>query len=157
MKESHGRNEVGVIIKSMNLLCCLAVAPQLVVELSKQTGITKPTVYRILDTLNVGSFVVRNSGSRKYTLGPTLVGLGRATRNFTEIIRNVRPTIMELRKKYNETVNLGVLNNGKVIYLITLESEQHLGMTVPVTIHKMRKPPHLEKQYFLQWKKSLLY
>jgi IclR family acetate operon transcriptional repressor len=41
---------------------------------------------------------------------------------------------MELHKKYNETVNLGVLSHEKIIYLDTLESGQQLRVTMPMTI-----------------------
>jgi len=134
LKDSNRQDEVGVLIKSMNLLVCLAEAPLSVVELYERTGISKPTVYRILNTLDSGGFVVRDRENRKYILGPALIGLGRATRNSAELIRYARPTLMELSKKYNETVNLGVLSHGKVIYLDTLESAQRLRVTVPMTI-----------------------
>lgn len=134
MKDSDKHDEVGVLIKSMNLLVCLAEAPLTVVELSDRTGISKPTVYRILHTLDSGGFVVRDHDNRKYILGPALIGLGRATRSSAELIRYARPTLIELSKKYNETVNLGVLSYGKVIYLSTLESRQQLRVTVPMTI-----------------------
>ena len=134
MKDLNKNDEVGVLIKSMNLLVCLAEAPLTVVELSDRTGISKPTIYRILHTLDSGGFVVRDQDNRKYILGPALIGLGRATRNSADLIRYARPTLTELSKKYNETVNLGVLSYGKVIYLSTLESRQQLRVTVPMTI-----------------------
>jgi IclR family acetate operon transcriptional repressor len=134
MKDSNRQDEVGVLIKSMNLLVCLAEAPLSVAELHEKTGISKPTVYRILNTLDSGGFVVRNRENRRYVLGPALIGLGRATKNSGELIRYARPTLIDLSKKYNETVNLGVLSHGKVIYLDTLESAQQLRVTVPVTI-----------------------
>ncbi len=134
MKIPVRHDEVHVLIKSMNLLVCLAEAPLSVVDLSEKTGVTKPTVYRILNTLESGGFVVRDSKHRKYVLGPALIGLGRATRNSGELITHVRPSLRELREKYNETVNLGVLSHGKVIYLETLESAQKLRVTVPMTI-----------------------
>lgn len=134
MKDPSRHDEVGVLIKSMNLLVCLAEAPLSVAELSERTGVSKPTIYRILNTLDSGGFVIRDPSNRKYILGPALIGLGRATRNSAELIRYVRPSLLELHKKYEETVNLGVLNRGKVIYLDTLESKQQLRVTVPVTI-----------------------
>jgi IclR family acetate operon transcriptional repressor len=134
MKTPVRHDEVHVLIKSMNLLVCLAEAPLSVVDLSEKTGVTKPTVYRILNTLESGGFVVRDSKHRKYVLGPALIGLGRATRNSGELISHVRPSLRELREKYNETVNLGVLSHGKIIYLDTLESAQKIRVTVPMTI-----------------------
>ena len=145
MKDSIKSDEVGVLIKSMNLLVCLAEAPLTVVELSEKTGISKPTIYRILHTLDTGGFVVRDTGSRRYILGPALIALGRATRNSGELIRYTRPTLIELSKKYNETVNLGVLSHGKVIYLSTLESRQQLRDTVPMTIESNARTTALGK------------
>lgn len=132
MKDSSRSNEVGVLLKSMNLLVCLADGPLSVVKLSERTGVTKPTVYRILNTLDSGGFVVRDPIHREYSLGPALIGLGRATRNSAELIRRVRPSLRELHDKYNETINLGVLNHGKIIYLDTLESRERLRVTVPM-------------------------
>lgn len=134
MKNLSHHDEVGVLIKSMNLLVCLAEAPMTVAELSDRTGISKPTVYRILHTLDSGGFVLREQDNRKYILGPALIGLGRATTNFRYLINFARPTLIELSKKYDETVNLGVLNHSKVIYLSTFESRQQLRVTVPMTI-----------------------
>jgi len=134
MPDSPKRDEVGVLLKSMNLLVCLAEAPLSVVELSDRTRISKPTIYRILNTLESGGFVTRETSKRKYILGPALIGLGRATRNSAELIRHVRPALRGLHEKYNETINLGVLSHGKVIYLDTLESGQRLRVTVPLSI-----------------------
>jgi IclR family transcriptional regulator, acetate operon repressor len=134
MKDPARCDEVNVLIKSMNLLVSLAEAPLSVVELSERTGVSKPTIYRILHTLESGGFVVREAKYRKYILGPALIGLGRATWNSGELISHVRPSLRELREKYNETINLGVLSHGKIIYLDTLESAQKLRVTVPMTI-----------------------
>ena len=134
MKNSSRRDEVGVLLKSMNLLVCLADGPLSVVKLSERTGVSKPTVYRILNTLDSGGFVVRDSIRREYSLGPAFIGLGRATRNSAELIRRVRPSLRELHDKYNETINLGVLSHGKIIYLDTLESRERLRVTIPMGI-----------------------
>lgn len=133
MQASKKRDEVGVLSKSMNILVCLAESKLSVVELFERTGISKPTIYRILKTFESGGFVTREQAKRKYILGPALIGLGRATRNSSELIRNVRPALRELRDKYNETINLGVLSHGKIIYLDTLESAQRLRITVPIS------------------------
>lgn len=128
------RDEVGVLLKAMTLLVTLAEGSQSVVQLSKRTGISKPGVYRILKTLDKGGFVVRDSVRREYNLGPAFIGLGRSTHNSSGLIRVVRPSLREIHEKFNETVNLGVLNHGKIIYLDTIESRQRLRVTVPITM-----------------------
>lgn len=117
----------------MTLLVTLAEGSQSVVQLSKSTGISKPGVYRILKTLDKGGFVVRDSVRKEYMLGPAFIGLARSTHNSSGLIRAVRPTLREIHEKFNETVNLGVLSHGKIIYLDTIESRQRLRVTVPIT------------------------
>ena len=131
--EKAHRDDVGVLVKAMTLLVTLAEGSQSVVQLSKRTGISKPGVYRILKTLDKGGFVVKDSVRKEYNLGPAFIGLARSTHNSSGLIRAVRPTLREIHEKFNETVNLGVLNHGKVIYLDTIESRQRLRVTVPIT------------------------
>ncbi len=126
--------EVAVLLKSIKLLLCLAEEPMSVVELSNKTGISKPTTYRIINTLQLGGFVVRHQKRRKYALGPVLIGLGRATYDFTELIRLARPSLRQLHNKYHQTVNLGVLNHRKVIYIDTLETREMFQVTTPVNL-----------------------
>ena len=134
MVVTRKHDEVGVLLKSMKILVSLAESSLSVVELSERTGISKPTVYRILNTLESGGFILRETSKRKFILGPALIGLGRSTRNSAELMRYVRPALRDLHEKYNETTNLGVLSHGKVIYLDTLESAQKLRVTVPLSI-----------------------
>ena len=126
--------EVAVLVKAMSLLVTLAEGSQTVVQLSKATGVSKPGVYRILKTLDSGGFVVRDSERKEFSLGPALMGLGRATNNSSGLIKIVRPALREVLEKFNETVNLGVLSHGKIIYLDTIESRQRLRVTVPITM-----------------------
>jgi DNA-binding IclR family transcriptional regulator len=134
MKELSKRDDVRVILKAMDLLVSLAECPLTVLQLSERAGVSIPAVYRILKTLDSGGFVIRDPQNREYTLGPALIGLGRAARSSVELIRHVRPALRELHEKYNETVNLGVLSHGKIIYLDTLESQQRLRVTVPMMV-----------------------
>ena len=129
-----GRDEVGVLLKAMSLLVTLAEGSLTVVQLSKRTGVSKPGVYRILKTLDKGGFVVRDAIRKEYSLGPAFIGLGRATHSSSGLIRAVRPSLREIHEKYNETVNLGVLSHGRIIYLDTIESRQRLRVTVPITM-----------------------
>lgn len=126
--------EVAVLVKAMSLLVTLAEGSQTVVQLSKTTGVSKPGVYRILKTLDSGGFVVRDPERKEFSLGPALMGLGRATNNSSGLIKIVRPALREVHEKFNETVNLGVLSHGRIIYLDTIESRQRLRVTVPITM-----------------------
>lgn len=57
--------------RAIHLLQLLATAPQgsRLVDLQRQTGLTKPTVHRILETLCLRDFVAKDQVSKRYSLG----------------------------------------------------------------------------------------
>jgi DNA-binding IclR family transcriptional regulator len=62
------RDQVAVLHKALDLLQSLAEAPLSAAEISKQIGMAKPTVYRIIRTLQSRGFVARErDGSRLRT------------------------------------------------------------------------------------------
>lgn len=128
-------DEVGVLIKALDILDRMALdAPCTVVHLCEQTGVTKPAAYRIMKTLEQRGYVVRDDTTREYSLGPALYGLSRAARNATDLVRLAQPTMRRLNEELGETVNLGVVSHGQVVYLDTIESTQRLRSTVQVAI-----------------------
>jgi IclR family acetate operon transcriptional repressor len=135
MPNERKSDEVGVLIKTLDILDRLASdAPCTVVHLCQQTGVTKPAAYRILKTLDQRGYVVRDEERREYSLGPALYGLSRAARNSTDLVRLARPTMQRLNDEFGETVNLGVISHGAVVYLDTIESAQRLRSTVQIAL-----------------------
>lgn len=58
--------------RAFRLLRLLASAPEgsRLIDLQRQTGLTKPTVHRILDTLCQNGFAAKEETSKRYSLGP---------------------------------------------------------------------------------------
>lgn len=128
-------DEVGVLVKALDILDCLAAdAPCSVAHLCEKTGVTKPAAYRILKTLDTSGYVVRDEERREYSLGPSLFGLGRAARNSSDLIRVIRPVMEQLLEELGETINLGVVSHGQVVYLDTVESNHRLRSTVQIAL-----------------------
>lgn len=128
-------DEVGVLVKALDILDCLAAdAPCTVAHLCERTGVTKPAAYRILKTLDMSGYVVRDEERREYSLGPSLYGLSRAARNSTDLVRVARPVMEGLLEELGETVNLGVVSHGQVVYLDTVESNHRLRSTVQIAL-----------------------
>ncbi|MGH9542866.1 MAG: IclR family transcriptional regulator [Terriglobales bacterium] len=105
--------------------------------LTRRAGMVKSSVYRILFTLESLGYVER--GASGYSLSPKLALLagdgGRPLRGLGDM---ALPFMRELLRHFQETVNLGVLEDGEVVYIRVLESPHplrlaaHAGMRSPV-------------------------
>ncbi len=135
MVQAQRSDEVAVLNKAMAILSLLAADVSCTVaRICAETGVTKPAAYRILKTLETGGYVVRDDARREYSVGPALFGLSRALRSSNDLLQLARPVMQELNEEFDETVNVGVVNNGKVVYLDTIESAQRLRSTVHIAI-----------------------
>jgi DNA-binding IclR family transcriptional regulator len=100
-------------------------------ELTLATGIPKPTVYRIVSTLEARGYLDRRQDgsyriARRLTEEPS-----ESARE--EILRRVaRPVMQTLVDSCKETVNLGVLDGNEVTVIETIESPQAVRMTSKV-------------------------
>lgn len=134
-EQSKRTDEVAVLIKAMSVLSYLAAeTSSSVARICEATGVSKPSAYRILKTLEQGGYVVRDEGRREYSIGPALFGLARSLRNSNDLVQLARPVLETLNDELGETVNLGVVNNNQVVYLDTIESAQRLRATVHIAI-----------------------
>lgn len=120
------RDRIQVLQKTMDILRLLAEGPSSVREISDRTGVTKPAVYRILHTLEEQNFVERDELRREYILGNFLTELSRRHDQAINLPRIIKPYMEALQKKFNETVNLGVIEGDKIKYLYSIESSQRL-------------------------------
>jgi len=91
-------------------------------EITRNTGIAKSTVFRILTTLLDMGYLVRDA-NRNYRISPTLGRLVSEEATSEALRRLALPIMLELRDKYGETVNLGVRRFDKVTYIEVVPSE----------------------------------
>ena len=125
--------DVGVLVKAMDVLDALAdESPLTVAELVARTGVSKAAAYRIVQTMERRAYLVRDADRGRYSLGPALYGLGRVARSSTNLVHAARPAMESLSAEFAETVNLGVLSSGDVIYIDTIDSDQHLRTSVQI-------------------------
>ena len=128
---SAERDRIQVLQKTMDILAVLADGPCSVRELAERTGVTKPAVYRILHTLEERDFVRRDETSRGYLLGDFLTALTSKQETTINLSRIIAPYMEVLMKKFDETVNLGVLDGNTIKYLHSIESSQRLRSGSP--------------------------
>lgn len=136
-EDSHGdatsRYDIAVLNKAIDVLEYLADGKGWsVAELSAGTGLNKATVYRIAVTLERRGYVRREQEKRGYIPGPSLLALSRILLSSTDLTRVAHAVMAALQEEFGETVNLGVLDSDRILYLDMLESEQGLRTSVNV-------------------------
>jgi IclR family transcriptional regulator, KDG regulon repressor len=101
-------------------------------EIARKLNISKGTVYGIAAALEEAGALVRDPVSKRYSLGFSLVELGRRARKGFDLNAAARPHMRRLMQRFNASVFLGVLNGNHVTIIDIVESEHELKITSPV-------------------------
>jgi len=130
MKKAKPNYPIKVLDKSLSVLELLLRqnSAMNMTELSEKLGFYPSTVHRILDTLKCRGYVEQDSHTQKYQLGLKVLELGMAKLHQMDLVREATPHLKELVNQCNETVHLGVLEEGEVLYLAKEESSQTIRM-----------------------------
>jgi IclR family KDG regulon transcriptional repressor len=109
---------------------CEASGPMSLNEISRATSLPKTTVFRYLYTLQATSLVEFDPASETYRTGLSLWRLSRANSVYDSLRGLCLPELRKLQEEFNETVNLGVLSAGEIVYLEIVASERPLRMQI---------------------------
>ncbi|WP_226582425.1 IclR family transcriptional regulator [Acuticoccus sediminis] len=113
------------------LLAFSAGEPRLgVTALSRQLGLSKAVVHRILQSLVAKGLLQYAAGTRAYDLGPAAAMLGARMLSQLDIRDISRPELIELRSATGETTTLSLLVNDGRAYVEQYVSPQEITMTV---------------------------
>lgn len=93
-----------------------------VTELSKSLGLHKNNVFRLLATLASRGYIEQNLNTENYRLGIGIFNLGQKFVNKLGILKLARPFMEKIVTDINESVYLGILREGNVIYLDIAET-----------------------------------
>ncbi len=85
-------------------------------EATQVTRLPKSTVHRLLRALQKLGYASRPPGTRSYSMGPRVARLQGWDSN-AHVKALARPAMARLHQRFNETVNLGILSGGEVLYL----------------------------------------
>jgi IclR family KDG regulon transcriptional repressor len=113
-------------------------------ELSKACALAKPTVYRFLLTLRDLGYVHRDEGD-KWFLTMKLFGMGSRALDHLELPVVARPIASKLSEDLGETVHMGILDDGEVLYVLKIESRytirmySRVGKKIPIYCSAMGK------------------
>jgi IclR family KDG regulon transcriptional repressor len=123
-------SNVQSIERALTILNKLAEFPDgiQITRLSEQIGLTKSTTHRLLSTLSSMNYVVKDEETDKYRLGLQILFLSRNLLNNTDIVTVSKPYLEKLTQDVNETAHLCIEDNGEVMYIDKIESNQTIRM-----------------------------
>ncbi len=131
------REGVQVISRAADILRQLAAEPNglTLAQLVKRTRLPRSTCHRIISALTSEGFVgVSPSGHLR--IGPSLIGLAASGRRD---LRGLAPYLQDLNRELRETVDLAVLDGGKVLFIDQYTSRRTLRIVSEIGA---RFPPH---------------
>lgn len=99
-------------------------------EIADRLGQSMNTVFRLLYTLAAHDYVVKNN--KQYELGSKLLDLMGAKMRHTDLVGIARPYMDSLLERFRETVNLGVMMDGKVRYVEVRQSPERFRLVEQV-------------------------
>lgn len=99
-----------------------------VTELANRLELNKSTVYRFLATLEEEQYLEQQETTKKYQSGIKLFELASRIVNQVDWTKDIRPFLVDLKDRVNETVHLGIIDNGEVVYIDKVECERSIRM-----------------------------
>src|ERR1044071_644989 len=114
--------------KAMNLLEALVRSghPRRLTELSRELGLTKPNVYRLLSTLSVLGYVKKDPVSSLYSPTLKLWEMGSMLVRDVDLVSVAGPRLRRVCAEPHESVQLSVFASGFVVYVDKVDSQQPL-------------------------------
>jgi DNA-binding IclR family transcriptional regulator len=130
MKRESDYNPVKVVRKAFQILEVLHRGATEGVRLSEIVAavkLPKPTAFRILRTLETLGYVVFDGALESYRISQRLKDLGQS--NVSELVsRLARPVMMTLLAEFEQTVNLALFEDDRLVYKDMLEGLRSVRM-----------------------------
>lgn len=127
--EDH-RGTLGTVRNATLLLQLLADGPAYnqLTELAERSGMSLPTVHRLLRSLALAGLVEQHPRSARYSLGPEVVRLSERYLDRLPVLRALAPYLVELRDATKATVLVALLVRSSVCYVDRVDGDDHGGV-----------------------------
>jgi IclR family acetate operon transcriptional repressor len=101
-------------------------------EVAERAALPKTTAFRYLYTLRAAGLVAQDEGAEAYGVGHRLKVSPARDRAILALKQAALPEMQKLQRRFNETVNLGIAENGAVVYLAMVGSTRSLRMEAAI-------------------------
>lgn len=128
------RYVVPALTRGLNILHDLSGErrKQTLSEVAATLGVTRSSAYRLLFTLSHLGFVVFDSETKTYSLGPQVLQLGYGYLASRDLVEVAMPHLVRLRDRTGWSAHLGELHGRDVIYLARVATRRSIASTVHV-------------------------
>lgn len=139
-KEPQYINSICRAVEIIELFSKLQEKELGVSEISKQLGIHKTTIFRVLKTLEHVGWIAQNSENSKYRLTTSILKASIGVRHNFDLKEIISAEMEKLSKKYNENIILTTIVDKIGVWINMIKSTQVLsedvesGYTVPLHI-----------------------
>jgi IclR family acetate operon transcriptional repressor len=100
-------------------------------EMSRLVGIKKPTLYRLLGTLELFQFVEKDE-AQKYRIGANAFVVGSCFQPIPKRAEHIRRVMTDLAADYGHTITLSVLRGVTVLYIARVDGKARIRVTVNI-------------------------
>lgn len=125
---------IASLARGLEILRCFTATTQILgnQELSQLTGLPKPTIARITNTLVSLGYLKQLPNSTKYTLDTGVLALGYASLSNISARIHARPYMEEMAKYAQAPVAMATRDRLNMLYLEVVQAESNLTMRRPI-------------------------
>jgi IclR family transcriptional regulator, acetate operon repressor len=131
---SRSETSVGTLARGLDILGLFARgSPELSqTEMSAALGLPLPTVHRLTALLAERGYLERDPRTRRYRLGLEIARLLPPLLSGLRLPELARVHVAQLAEETGETVNLAVLQDGEIVYLLSESGDRLLSTRTPI-------------------------
>lgn len=105
-----------------------------ITEISKDLGIPKSTVSRLVQELVSEGYLIKVPSSQGYMLGPTVNRLGGISLSRTKIVHEVSPLLNKLVVETKESAHIAILEGYDIVYIAKNASPYYAELTSDIGV-----------------------
>jgi DNA-binding IclR family transcriptional regulator len=131
--ETHGNDDrvpagSQTLLRGLDVIDVVAQGPIKLAALAARLGLTRSTTHRLASAL-IGRRYLTFAPHSGYSLGPKLLELGFRVRDELDLPRVAAPHLERLALLTEDTVHLGVLEHGHVLYLDKIPGKRRINIS----------------------------
>lgn len=121
------------VVRTLNIIEYLSInGESSVTEIADYLGENKTTAHRFLLSIKHEGYVEQNVKNKRYKLAIKIFEVGNRVIDALDIRSVAKSTIKDLSYALSETINLGILNRGDVVYIDKAICHNNLRLDSPI-------------------------